>query len=69
MNQTLEKMETAQEFLLRKGINKVHQPHKRYSLTISELVEFLHEFADASNNNPDSTKLMEEIRSFSYQVQ
>lgn len=35
----------AQEFLLEKGINKVHQPKKRYSLTVEELVMFLEDFA------------------------
>ena len=35
----------AQEFLLEKGIRKVHQPKKRYSLTVEELVMFLEDFA------------------------
>jgi hypothetical protein len=39
------KMETAQEFLQKKGFRKVHQIHKRYNLTIGELVEFLNEYA------------------------
>jgi hypothetical protein len=46
MEQTVERTETAYEFLLRKGIRKVHQPNKRYNLTIAELVEFLNEFAE-----------------------
>ena len=33
------------EFLLQKGINKVHQPKKRYNLTVEELIIFLEEFA------------------------
>jgi hypothetical protein len=41
-------METAYEFLQRKGISKVYQPNKRYNLTIAELVEFLDEFATGS---------------------
>jgi len=35
----------AYEFLLEKGINKVHQPNKRYNLTVQELIMFLEEFA------------------------
>jgi hypothetical protein len=35
----------AQEYLLEKGIRKVHQPKKRYNLSIEELVMFLEEFA------------------------
>jgi hypothetical protein len=35
----------AYEFLLEKGINKVHQPNKRYNLTVHELITFLEEFA------------------------
>lgn len=44
-------MESAQEFLLRKGFRKVHQPNKRYNLTIAELVEFLNEFAQKAIKN------------------
>jgi len=36
---------SAQEFLLKKGFNKVHQPKKRYNLSIEELVTMLEEFA------------------------
>jgi hypothetical protein len=43
--------ETAQEFLIRKGFRKVHQPNKRYNLTIGELVEFLNEFANKALKN------------------
>ena len=50
MEQTDERTETAYEFLLRKGIQKVHQPNKRYNLTIAELVEFLNEFAESATN-------------------
>jgi len=35
----------AQEYLLEKGIRKVHQPKKRYNLSIEELIMFLEEFA------------------------
>lgn len=35
----------AYEFLLEKGINKVHQPSKRYNLSVHELITFLEEFA------------------------
>lgn len=33
------------EFLLKKGLSKVHQPTKSYSLSVRELVDFLEEFA------------------------
>lgn len=48
MEQTADRTETAYEFLIRKGIRKVHQPQKRYNLTVSELVEFLNEYAEIS---------------------
>ena len=35
----------AYEFLLEKGINKIHQPNKRYNLSVHELITFLEEFA------------------------
>ncbi len=38
-------METPNEFLLKKGLKKVYQPSRRYSLTVSELVEFLDEYS------------------------
>ena len=41
-------METAYEFLERKGITKVYQPSRRYNLSIAELVEFLDEYATKS---------------------
>jgi hypothetical protein len=41
-------METAHEFLERKGITKVYQPSRRYNLSIAELVEFLDEYATKS---------------------
>jgi hypothetical protein len=34
-----------QEFLQKKGFKKVHQPKKRYNLSIEELVSILEEFA------------------------
>ncbi len=44
-------METAQEFLIQKGFRKVHQPNKRYNLTVAELVDFLNEFAQKALKN------------------
>ena len=44
-------METAHEFLIKKGFRKVHQPNQRYNLTIGELVEFLNEFAHKVMHN------------------
>ena len=41
-------MESAHEFLQKKGFKKVHQPFKRYNLTIGELVDFLNEYASRS---------------------
>ena len=41
-------METAYDFLLKKGITKVHQPNRKYNLSIAELVEFLDEYATGS---------------------
>ena len=35
----------AKEYLLKKGIKKVHQPNKRFNLSMEELVIFLEEFA------------------------
>lgn len=51
MEKTAERIETAYEFLQRKGIRKVHQPHKRYNLTICELVDFLNEYAEISTQD------------------
>jgi len=42
----------AYEFLLEKGINKVHQPNKRYNLTVQELILFLEEFAQREKAMP-----------------
>ena len=39
-------METAAEFLIRKGFKKVYQTDRRYNLTIGEMVEFLNEYAN-----------------------
>jgi len=33
------------EFLQLKGIPKVHQPNKRYNLSIAEMIEFLQEYS------------------------
>ena len=35
----------AYEYLLEKGVKKVHQPQKNYNISVAELVEFLEEFA------------------------
>ena len=42
----------AYEFLLEKGINKVHQPNKRYNLTVQELIMFLEEYAQREKAIP-----------------
>ena len=39
------------EFLLNKGIRKVHQPTKSYNLSVKELVDFLEEFASQSKSS------------------
>jgi hypothetical protein len=36
---------SAKEYLLKKGFKHVHQPRKRYNLTIEELVIMLEEFS------------------------
>ena len=35
----------AYEYLIKKGVKKVHQPKKKYNLSVAELIEFLEEFA------------------------
>jgi hypothetical protein len=35
----------AYEFLLKKGVRKVHQPNKHYNLSVAELIEFLEEYS------------------------
>jgi hypothetical protein len=35
----------AHEFLLRKGVRKVHQPNKYYNISVAELIEFLEEYS------------------------
>jgi hypothetical protein len=55
-------METAQEFLLQKGFRKVHQPKKRYNITIGELVEFLNEYAEKAIKNGNGFKNKTETR-------
>jgi hypothetical protein len=40
---------TPYEYLLEKGIKKVHQPWKRYNLSIEELVAFLNEYSTWKN--------------------
>jgi len=68
MSQTLMRTETAQEFLHRKGIRKIHQPHKRYNLTISELVEFLNEFAEGVLNSSSAPEILDEYQKFNYRA-
>lgn len=48
-------METAQEFLQKKGFRKVHQLNRRYNLTIGELVQFLNEYAHKARMNGSDT--------------
>ena len=62
------KAETAQEFLLRKGIRKIHQPHKRYNLSIYELVEFLNEYAEGVLNSNADSEIIEEYQGFNYRA-
>lgn len=40
---------TPYEYLLQKGIKKIHQPWKRYDFSIEELVSFLSEYANRKN--------------------
>ena len=47
-------MESAQEFLSKKGFRKVHQLNQRYNLTIGELIEFLNEYAYRAIRNGSS---------------
>ena len=35
----------AHEFLLKKGVKKVHQPDKKYNLSVAELIQFLEEYS------------------------
>ena len=35
----------AYEYLQKKGVRKVHQPQKKYNLSVAELIQFLEEFA------------------------
>ncbi len=35
----------AYEFLLKKGVKKVHQPNKYYNISVAELIEFLDEYS------------------------
>ena len=35
----------AYEFLLKKGVKKVHQPNKYYNLSVAELIQFLEEYS------------------------
>ena len=40
----------AKEYLIKKGFKKVHQPKKRYNLTIEELVIMLEEFSNKQSD-------------------
>ena len=54
----------AYEFLLEKGINKVHQPNKRYNLSVHELITFLEEFAQKEKAllfNPFEAKIYKNL--------
>jgi hypothetical protein len=68
MQQIAARNETAYEFLLKKGIHKVHQPQKRYNLSIAELVEFLNEFAENAINNYEAIVYGEEHSDFHYRT-
>ncbi len=35
----------AYEFLIKKGVKKVHQPDKYYNLSVAELIDFLEEYS------------------------
>ena len=39
----------AHEFLLKKGVKKVHQPDKKYNLSVAELIQFLEEYSRERN--------------------
>ena len=40
---------TPYEYLQKKGMKKIHQPWKRYNLSIEELVGFLNEYSEWKN--------------------
>ena len=40
---------TPYEYLHKKGIKKIHQPWKKYSISIEELVTFLNEYSEWEN--------------------
>jgi len=49
----------AYEYLQKKGVRKVHQPQKKYNLSVGELIQFLEEFArvktaDLSNSRANT---------------
>ena len=52
----------ATEYLLKKGINKVHQPDKRFNLSIEELVIFLDEFAMEQKEKSPERFEMDQLR-------
>ena len=52
----------AKEYLLKKGINKVHQPDKRFNLSIEELVIFLDEFAMEQKEKSPERFEMDQLR-------
>ena len=66
MEKTVERTETAYEFLQRKGISKVHQPNKRYNLTIAELLDFLNEYAEISGQEYQESGYFNETVNFRF---
>ena len=40
---------TPYEYLQKKGVKKIHQPWKRYNLSVEELVGFLNEYSKWKN--------------------
>lgn len=68
MAHTMERTETAYDFLLRKGLRKVHQPNKRYNLTIAELVEFLNEFAGNAAHRISDPGYFDQSSDFRYRI-
>ena len=66
MEKTVERAESAYEFLLRKGIRKVHQPNKRYNLTVAELLDFLNEYAEISSQEYQKSGYFNEAVNFSF---
>jgi len=66
MDQISLRRETAYEFLLRKGLSKVHQPQKRYNLSIAELIDFLNEFAEGALSEYEASSYAQAHSDFRY---